>query len=72
MTAPKLVKARAPAPVAPKPASVAREATPVLPAARGASAASAMPAAKAGPVAAESKTASATAIPAADEFGGRQ
>ena len=69
MTAPKLVKVQAPAPVAPKPASVASDA-PSAPAALAASAASLTAAAKAAP--AQSKTASATATPAADEFGGRQ
>jgi hypothetical protein len=50
VTAPKVVKVRAPAPVATKPASVVSEAA----------------------SAQTSKTASATAIPSADEFGGRQ
>jgi CRP-like cAMP-binding protein len=72
MTAPKLIKARAPAPVATKPASVVSETASAQTAPSAASVASAVPVAKPGPASSQSKTASATAIPAADEFGGRQ
>lgn len=72
VTAPKLMKVRAPAPVAAKPASVVSEAASAQTATSAASVASMAPPAKPGPISSQSKTASATAIPATDEFGGRQ